>query len=173
MSEVELRLRVLEDRSELKDLAVRYFLATDDDDYATLARLFTPDATFAAGGFSGAETRESIIAFLQSARANMGVTVHTPHYSLIEFAGPDSATGVVGAHLEIAMANQSLFGAVRYYDQYRRIEGKWLFARRELRTIHMGPWEHVASSLTSKKRVRWPGSEPQLADLPASLVAEG
>lgn len=166
MSEIENRLRRLEDRAELTDLAVRYFLATDDDDYDTLESLFVPDASFIAGGFSGGESREAIIVFLRDARANMGVTVHTPHYSLLTFSGPDNASGVVGAHLEIAAANQSLFGAVRYYDQYRRTDGEWLFARRELLTIHMGPWEQVATSLTSEKRVRWPGSEPQFADLP-------
>lgn len=167
MSDFEARLRILEDRTELNDLAVRYFVATDDDDYSTLESLFVPDASFVAGGFNGGENREDIIAFLRSARANMGITVHTPHYSLITFSGPDSANGVVGAHLEIAMGNQSLFGAVRYYDQYRRMGGKWLFSRRELLTVHMGPWENVASSLTAEKRVRWPGAEPQAADLPA------
>jgi len=166
MSDVERRLKTLEDRIELQDLAVRYFIASDDDDYATLEALFAPDAVFRAGSFTGGTDRSAIIAFLRNARANMGITVHTPHYSLITFTGGHSATGVVGAHLEIAMGGQSLFGAVRYQDDYVRLNGKWHFARREMLTVHMGPWEQVATSLTSDLRVRWPGGDPQPADLP-------
>ncbi|PRB84556.1 MULTISPECIES: nuclear transport factor 2 family protein [Pseudomonadaceae] len=167
MSDVERRLKLLEDRAELQDLAVRYFVATDDDDYATMEMLFAPDAVFRAGGFTGGTDRAAIMAFLRNARANMGVTIHTPHYSLITFTGESSATGVVGAHLEIAMGGESLFGAVRYQDEYVRLDGKWYFAQREMLTIHMGPWEQVVTSLTTELRVRWPGSDPQPADLPA------
>ncbi|WP_280282371.1 MULTISPECIES: nuclear transport factor 2 family protein [unclassified Pseudomonas] len=167
MSDIERRLKALEDRAELQDLAVRYFVATDDDDFATLEALFAPGAEFHAGGFAGGTDRAAIMAFLRSARANMGITIHTPHYSLITFTGDDTATGVVGAHLEIAMAGQSLFGAVRYYDKYQRLHGKWHFSKREMLAVHMGPWEQVATSLTADLRVRWPGGEPQAADLPA------
>lgn len=166
MSDIERRLKALEDRAELQDLAVRYFIATDDDDYVTLETLFTPDAVFRAGGFTGGTDRAAIMAFLRSARAHMGVTIHTPHYSLISFTGEDRATGVVGAHLEIAMVGQSLFGAVRYSDEYQRRDGRWHFSRREMLIVHMGPWEQVATSLTADKRVRWPGNDPQQADLP-------
>ncbi|MBA4682611.1 MAG: nuclear transport factor 2 family protein [Pseudomonas sp.] len=166
MQDLERRLKALEDRAELQDLAVRYFIATDDDDYSTLESLFTVDAVFRAGGFTGAIGRAAIMNFLRGARTNMGVTVHTPHYSLISFTGEDRATGVVGAHLEIAMAGQSLFGAVRYIDEYQRLDGRWHFSRREMLAVHMGPWEQVATSLTSDKRVRWPGTDPQPADLP-------
>lgn len=168
MSEIERRIKALEDRVELNDLAVRYFIASDDDDYELLETFFAPDAVFRAGGFAGGSDRASIIEFLRNARANMGVTVHTPHYSLVTFTGKSSATGVVGAHLEIAMGGQSLFGAVRYHDQYINLDGRWHFAQREMLMVHMGPWEQVATSLTSERRVRWPGSEAQEADLPAS-----
>lgn len=166
MPNIERRLKKLEDRAELQDLAVRYFVATDDDDYATMEALFAPDAVFRAGGFTGGTDRATVMAFLRNARANMGVTIHTPHYSLITFIDENRATGVVGAHLEIAMGGESLFGAVRYYDEYIRLDGKWHFAKRDMLTIHMGPWEQVATSLTAAMRVRWPGSDPQLADLP-------
>ncbi|WP_193073763.1 nuclear transport factor 2 family protein [Pseudomonas sp. FME51] len=149
MSDVERRLKALEDRAELQDLAVRYFVATDDDDYATMEALFSPDAVFCAGEFTGGTDRSTIMTFLRNARANMGVTIHTPDYSLVSFTGENSATGLVGAHLEIAMSGQSLFGAVRYQDEYVRLAGKWHFARREMLTIHMGPWDQVATSLTA------------------------
>lgn len=166
MSDVERRLKALEDRIELQDLAVRYFIAVDDDDYSTIETLFAPDAVFLAGGLTGGTDRSAIITFLRNARASMGVTIHTPHYSLVSVTGENSATGVVGAHLEIAMGGHSLFGAARYQDKYVRLDGKWHFAQRDMLTIHMGPWEQVATSLTADLSARWPGSDPQPADLP-------
>ena len=166
MSELERRIQKLEDRAALQDLAVGYFVATDDDDYETLADMFAPDAKFRAGGFDGGSSRDEIMAFLCAARSNMGVTIHTPNYSLITFQDDDHATGTVGAHLEIAMGGQSLFGAVRYQDAYVRLDGRWRFSRREMLAYHMGPWQDIASSLTAELRVRWPGADPLPADLP-------
>lgn len=168
MSDIEQRIQRLEDRAAIEDLVVRYFVATDDDDYDTLESQFTPDAVFKAGNFTGGKDRQSIVAFLREARASMGVTIHTPNYCLVTFEDNDHASGIVGAHLEIAMAGQSLFGAVRYIDKYSRLEGRWQFSKRELKTFHMGPWSDVASSLTSELKIRWPGTPPQTADLPYS-----
>jgi hypothetical protein len=96
----------------------------------------------------------------------MGVTVHTPNYTLLTFTGEDRASGVVGAHLELAMGGTTVYGAVRYLDEYVRTDTGWRFARREMATIHVGDWSEVAASLTNDKRVRWPGQDPAPADLP-------
>jgi SnoaL-like domain len=42
MSDLQRRIRRLEDRAELQDLVVRYFLAADDD-YDALAATFAAD----------------------------------------------------------------------------------------------------------------------------------
>lgn len=166
MSDIERRLRRLEDRAELQDLIVRYFYAADDDDYDELAAVFAPDASFLFGGVVGGTTRDAVIAFLKAERANMGVTVHTPHGMLFRFPAADRATGVIGAHLELARGGKSLIGAVRYHDEYVRTDGTWRIRRRELLVIHMGPWEDVATSLTAELRARWPGYPAGPADLP-------
>jgi hypothetical protein len=162
----ESRLRRLEDRAELQDLVVRYFFAVDDDDYAELDSIFAPKASFEFGSVVGGATRAEVLAFLKAERAQMGVTVHTPHGMLFRFQDEDHATGVIGAHLELARGGKSLFGAVRYNDEYLRWEGAWRILRRELLVIHMGPWEEVATSLTAELRARWPGYPPGPADLP-------
>lgn len=165
MPDQEQRLRRLEDRAELQDLAVRYFIAADDDDYETLGGCFAADGAFSAGGFPGGSTREEIVDFIRNDRQTMGTTVHTPHYSLLTFDGDDRATGVVGAHLELARGGTTLFGAVRYYDTYVRTAGRWYIREREMRTVHVGPWDEVGTSLTADLRVRWPGIDPLPSDV--------
>jgi len=166
MSDLEFRLRRLEDRAELQDLVLRYFVASDDDDYEALGSTLSADCVFIAGGFEGGTTRDEIVDFIRAARQNMGLTIHTPDFALLDFHDQDHASGLVGAHLEIAMAQRSLFGAVRYEDEYVRSEDCWRIHRRVMRTIHMGPWEDVATSLTTERPVRWPGADPQATDLP-------
>jgi len=167
MNDIENRLRRLEDRSELQDLIVRYFLAADDNDYEALAATFAPDAAFSAGGFTGGRSRAEIVEFIRADRTNsMGVTIHTPNFVLLEFPGVDAATGVIGAHLELSRSGRTLYGAVRYRDEYVRLDGRWYIKKREMLTIHMGPWEDVATSLTAERRVRWPDARPAHADLP-------
>jgi hypothetical protein len=146
---------------------VRYFLAADDDDYPALAATFARDASFTAGGFDGGSSRAQIVEFIRADRCNMGPTIHTPNYSQFSFQDDDHASGLVGAHLELSRGGSTLYGAVRYADHYVREDGRWCIRHRNMLTIHVGPWEHVASSLTSELRVRWPGTAPQKADLPA------
>jgi len=166
---LEARIRKLEDRAEIQDLVARYFKLTDDDD-AALGQCFTDDARFLASGFVGGEGREGIMAFLKSARAAMTQTVHTPHYVHIAFTGHDSANGTVMAHIEIGIGGTTVFGAVRYLDEYRRDAGQWRIASREMRSVHVGSWDLVASSLTDQLNVRWPGGEPAPSDFPRKLA---
>ena len=166
MSDLERRIRRIEDRAELQDLVVRYFIASDDDDYATLAATFAIDGTFSAGSFPGGAGREAVVECLRSGRSMMGPTVHTPNYALFTFQDDDHATGQVGAHLELSIGGRTVFGAVRYIDKYARAEGRWQFKSRNMRTIHMGPWEEAATSLTTELNVRWPGIPPMASDFP-------
>lgn len=160
----EWRVQQLEHRFALQDLAVDYFVATDADDFEALAACFTGDAVFEAGGFIGGTNRDAIIRFLREARSNMQGSLHTFNYQRLYSGEAGSVRGIVGAHLEIAMAGQTLYGAVRYEDQYSFEEGAWRIARRHMRTFHMGPWREVQDSLNRADRVRWPGTEPQPGD---------
>lgn len=166
MATLEERVRRLEDRAELQDLVAAYFRAVDDDDYDAVGNCFTEDAEFVASGFDGDKTRDAVVAFLMLARAGMGQTVHTPNYVQLEFLDEGEATGLVGAHLELGLGEQTHFGAVRYIDRYRKSEGRWQIARREMKAIHMAPWSLVETSLTSALNVRWPGAEPLPSDCP-------
>lgn len=164
MATLEERVRKLEDRAELHDLVATYFQATDDDDYARLGDCFTSDATFAASGFPDSAGRANIIEFLKSARAGMGQTVHTPNYIQLIFNCADAASGTVAAHLELGLGEATYFAAVRYLDRYKREDGQWRIAHREMRAIHVGPWAEVGTSLSNPLNIRWPGAPPQASD---------
>jgi len=165
--DAEHRLRRLEDRAELEDLIVRYFLASDNDDAATLANCFVADATFSVSGALCGSSREAIVSFIGSERTKMGLTVHTPNYMLFSFAdGGLEASGLVGAHLELVLGDQSVFGAVRYQDTYVHRGGRWRIRTRDMRVIHVAPWLEVGKSFMSDTPVRWPGLAPLPSDLP-------
>jgi hypothetical protein len=166
LAKLEDRIRRLEDRADLHDLVAAYFLAVDDDQYETVAQCFTEDVHFVASGFDGDSGRGAVIAFLRSARAGMGQTVHTPNYVQLHFINDDEATGVVGAHLELGLGDKTYFGAVRYQDRYRRVDDRWQIARREMQAIHFAPWSEVEKSLTTQFNVRWPATDPLPSDCP-------
>lgn len=163
---LEDRVRRLEDRVEITDLSTRYFLASDFDDYETIASSYAAESTFSASGFEGGRGPQGVADMIRGARGNFGTTIHTPHYSLIEFQDPDNATGMVGAHVEIAVGGTSCVGAVRYEDEYVREAGQWKFRSRNMKTIHFQPWDDVASSLTADLPTRWPGADPAPNDYP-------
>lgn len=166
MASLEDRIGKLEDRAEIQDLAARYFLATDDDDYPVLGQCFTREAKFDASGFEGGSGRDAIIEFLKSARSGMGQTVHTIDYAHVDLTGADSAQGIVTAHLELGMGGTTVYAAVRYIDGYAREDGKWRISGREMKVVHLGSWDEVTSSLTEANNIRWPGSEAEPSDLP-------
>jgi hypothetical protein len=146
---------------------VRYFLAADGDDLKGVGDSFMPDATFASSGIVNATGRQGIVDFIAASRAQMGLTVHTPNYALYTFADDDDhATGLIGAHLELVLADQSLFGAVRYQDQYVRTREGWRIASRDMRTVYIAPTHELGDALRSEHPVRWPGASPLPSDFP-------
>lgn len=163
---IEERLQRLEDRAAIDDLNVRYFLAADGDDMTAVAECFTSDATFSSSGHVGGQGRQGIADFIADARKNMGLTIHTPHYGLYESDDAGQASGIVGAHLEMVLAGQATYGAVRYVDRYRVEGGNWRIAARDMRTIYIGEWAKCAEVFASATPVQWPGIAPLPSDYP-------
>ena len=163
---LEDRVQRLEDRAELNDLVVRYFLAADDDDLKGVGDSFTATATFSSSGTLAAEGRDNIVDFIRASRDHMGLTVHTPHYAQFTFEGADRAKGLVGAHLELVLGGKAIFGAVRYVDEYRRTAEGWRIQARDMRVVHIAPWAEVGASLESDTPVRWPGAPAAKTDFP-------
>ena len=166
MTSIEQRIQRLEDKAALEELNLRYFLASDGDDYPAIGDSFTEHATFASSGHVSGAGRQGIVEFIRGARAHMGLTIHTPHYGLYEFVADDRATGLVGAHLELVLGGQSTYGAVRYVDEYRREDDRWRIAARDMLTIYIGDWSKAGDVFASSAPVQWPGLELLPSDYP-------
>lgn len=169
--ELEQRVARLEDRAEINDLVVRYFLAADGDDLKTVGESFTADATFASSGVENASGRQAIIDFIRTSRGLMGLTIHTPHYVQLTFDGSERARGLVGAHLELVFGGKAIYGAVRYVDTYIRQDSGWLIASRDMRTVHIAPWADVGEAFESDTPVRWPGGAAGPSDYPRASTS--
>lgn len=163
---LEDRVKRLEDRVELGDLIVGYFLAADGDDLEGVGNSFTADATFSSSAAIAAEGRDNIVAFIRASREHMGLTIHTPHYAHLTFERADQAKGLVGAHLELVLGGTAVYGAVRYIDEYRRTDEGWRIYARDMRVIHIAPWADVGDAFGSPTPVRWPGAPGAASDFP-------
>jgi uncharacterized protein (TIGR02246 family) len=142
----EQRLRNVEARLAIQELVARYCLAVDDRDYPALAALFDADAVMPVAGHE-ASGRDAVVAALRERLAPAARTVHSPHLCTLDELAGDHARGTVLGHVEMGVGGTTHYGALRYADRYVRRGERWLFARRELTYLHMGPWSEVSRSL--------------------------
>ncbi|MDP3966888.1 MAG: nuclear transport factor 2 family protein [Nocardioides sp.] len=132
------RLQGLLDKQEIRELALRYCRGVDRKDPALLRSLYTHDGIDNHGDvFRG--TAEEYVDFLEASFEFIEIGAHYVCNHLIELDpdNPDEASGEVyalGYHLlpgPEGSQTDSLVG-VRYLDHYRREEGQWRFARRDV-----------------------------------------
>lgn len=154
------RIRRIEDRLAIQDLAVRYCVAIDDGDYDGMVEMYTEKATL--GETVG---RQEVVDLLRSIRAGYGRTIHVPEAHTISFTDDDHATGLVLSHAELDIEHTTVHTFIRYYDDYERGEdGAWRFANRTLKFAYAVPFDQMPESLTGADPVRWPGTPPAPAD---------
>ena len=116
--ELSRRIRRLEDRAELRELVNRYCLAIDDSDWDALLGLFHADAAMA-----GQVGPDDVVRVLRSIRSGYGRTIHTALAQVLEFTDDDHASGIVPSRGELAIAGQTVLCAMRYLDDYVRVDG--------------------------------------------------
>jgi len=121
------------DRRALREVVDRYAKIPDDRNYALVDEIFTEDATLLGPGFE-LTGRESIRRGMRAIE-QYTATLHAMHQHLVEIDG-DEATGetwCVANHLyEKDGEPRKLDWGIRYRDRYRRVQGTWQVARREL-----------------------------------------
>jgi hypothetical protein len=171
---LEARIRRLEDRAAIIDLAVLYGLVMDERDIAGVRRLFatgaslrSQDGVFAASGI------EEIVKTYEGRFAALGPTNHFTHGHAVRFddADPDLATGVLASHAEVVRDGTPMWVALRYKDTYRRGAAGWQFQDRLMSYMYYIPVAEYADGLPGKLRVRAYGDQ-RPADWPESLNDE-
>ena len=169
------RLDAIEAREAIRDLVIRYGIAVDDRDMATVGALFTEDAIFRHGDDSIVNHgRQEIVDFYADRLSAFGATYHYPDSHLIELTEPASgfpvaATGVVCAHAELGIDGRTFQTALRYHDRYQRVDGEWLFSERRLAMLYyMDLAELADGGLSSPERKRYFGTNGP-AEIPEKL----
>ncbi|GAB3047315.1 hypothetical protein GCM10027053_01470 [Intrasporangium mesophilum] len=151
-------VREVADRLEIGELIARYAAAVDDRDYAAVVAAFTEDGTL-----SRPPWRVTGAADLDEAyRAALGRyewTVHSVHGHAVDFTGTDRAIGFVGCHAEHALDGEVVSVALRYRDEYRRVDGRWRFRSREIGFAYAAAVPGLEQVSRRASSVRWPGED--------------
>lgn len=152
--EILRRLERIESRDEIRQLVSKYALALDMRDMDAMAGLFVPDVKV-GGGKSG---RVALRDWLdETMRQQFDGTSHHVGSTIIELQGSDDAVGVVYSKNEHETGADWVIMQMLYYDHYKRVDGRWYFARRQ-------PLYWYATDLNKppigSRKMRWPGREP-------------
>ena len=158
-----LALRQLLDQAAIRDLAALYAIVRDDHHVDALMQCFAPDGAFVHDG-QPIRGREALRDYYLGNMRRNAFSHHIPHSHVIEFADEHMATGIVTGHGEFANASTLTVCAYRYDDEYVKIDGRWMFARRDHAFMYSVPIEELASLGRDTLRLRWLGSEPKEAE---------
>ena len=166
MTSLEARIARLEARAEIQELLVRYTLLIDDHEFEALGELFTVDARFGRPG-SAYEGRDTIVANYRAKGDQYPISLHVTRGLVLDLVDDDHARGQVVGFSEQASSSATVITAFRYDDEYRREDGRWRFAARDVRTLYaLTHAELAAGGLGWVERNRWPHRAPTTAELP-------
>jgi ketosteroid isomerase-like protein len=120
-----------QDQLEILDLAARYSHATDQQDAEALADTFTDDGIFQIAGMEPRQGRAAHIAATNAPRPDGLVMRHFISNPVIDGEG-DAATMKLYVEVKNLAAGGTPMLVGRYFDELRREDGVWKFARRNV-----------------------------------------
>jgi uncharacterized protein (TIGR02246 family) len=143
LTDLERRIRALEDIEAIKQLKYRYADACDRGyDADTLADLFTEDAIWEGDLFGRHEGRDAIREFFRGVSTDIPFARHFMMNPIISVNG-DEATGAwyLFQTCTFAEGNTPILGAASYADRYRRVDGTWKFRNLQLISTFWTPYD--------------------------------
>jgi uncharacterized protein (TIGR02246 family) len=128
MGEGELldRISRIEDRLEIEQLPIRYALAVDSRDVESWLALFVPDVRVGRHQTG----RDALREFITPRLRWFYRSIHQIVGHRVELLGPETARGHVYCRAEHEVGDRWIVMAIRYDDEYQKVNGEWLFARR-------------------------------------------
>jgi SnoaL-like domain len=130
------RLARLEAHQAIGQLPIRYAIAVDSRDVDTWVNLFVPDVDMGRHG-QGRDTLRGYIepqlrTFYRSIHQICGhrIVLGSDEPDRSDSIGPRTATGSVYCRAEHEVDDRWILMAIRYDDQYRQVDGEWLFEQR-------------------------------------------
>ena len=118
----------IESHLAIQQLPIRYAMAVDGRDVDTWVNLFVPNVRVTRE----TEGREALAAQITGMLRTFGRSIHQICGHRVDFdaADEDHATGAVYCRAEHEVDDRWIVMAICYFDDYRRIDGEWLFRRR-------------------------------------------
>jgi hypothetical protein len=133
----EHKLREIADREEIRELVARYALGIARGHQ--VGEMFTDDGIFIQRLPGEAPQEFRGRAALLPMYAQVAETVRPIpmiHNHIIDIDG-DEARGQCSIELRMSAGGKSLIGSGYYEDVYRRVNGRWRFAKRDATIFHM------------------------------------
>ena len=145
LEDIEARLRTLEDIEEIKRLKARYCAYCDDNyDARGIASLFTEDGVWDGANLGKLVGPEEIRSYFKRAPERVPFGIHMIMNPIIEVVG-DTAEGswyfFKPETCVLAGANQAVWTAGRYDEEYVRVNGEWKYRRMKLTLIFRTPFD--------------------------------
>jgi hypothetical protein len=171
MDEYDARLRRVEDRLDIQDLAVRYGFYVDDRRYDELTALFADDGSLRTNaGVVKGQGLDEVRGYFVQHLPELGATNHFVHGHVIDFdeVDPDLASGVVAGHAEVWRDGKPMITALRYLDKYRRTADGWRFLERIQAYMYFLDVREYAEAMGDVLRIRT-SATPAPADWPEPL----
>jgi uncharacterized protein (TIGR02246 family) len=133
---IEGRLAVLEAKDEIRELTARYCFAVAEADAPAILDLFTDDGVFTMRDrvYSG---RAELEVMYNGAAEGVTPKPYIQNH-VIEVTG-NEATGRCGVEIRMVNKGEAYTVAGHYFDQYRKVDGRWRFARRDFKVFHWVP----------------------------------
>ena len=134
----EAMVQELWDREKIRELTYQYGLSIELQDEDRMAALFTEDgvADFSQLGRGEIRGHQALREFYRTTWPLEVKPFFTNH--IIEIDG-DRATGICSLENRATRDGESLIGAGRLHDEYRRVDGEWKFARRRVEMFYFAP----------------------------------
>lgn len=120
------RLQRVEDTLSIQQLAVRYAMAVDDRDVDAWLELFAPDVNVGRGHIGREALRDFIVPQLRLFYRS----IHQIVGHRVELLSQDRAIGAVYCRAEHEVGDRWIVIAIRYDDEYSKVDGEWYFVRR-------------------------------------------
>lgn len=171
---LEDRVRRVEDRAAIQELAVLYGFVMDERDELGIRKIFTEDGNLrSADGVFAANGIDEIVTTYLGRFSALGPTNHFSHGHVVQFNDddPDVATGLLASHAEVSRNGVAMLVALRYKDVYRRVGGRWMIADRLMSYMYYLPVTEYAEGLGDPNSIRVYG-EAQQSNWPEALYSE-
>lgn len=126
---IEDRLRRVEDMLEIQQLPIRYAMAVDERNVDGWLDLFTPDVQVGREQYGRDALRAAIVPQI----AKFYRSIHQIAGHRVELIDHRRAKGYVYCRAEHEVGDRWVVMAIRYDDDYQKVDGRWFFGRRRER----------------------------------------